>query len=130
MGHLGFDITLAAAAGTYFEQLLAPLRRAVVGANMARLESESSSLSVLKDNISSAKSRIVDGMWLRRVPTSPVSKFVQIGTAMLAQANVLPQSALKHLPTCGNQQTKPAGGPAGFFKKVPKVPKASRRYRY
>ena len=61
---------------------------------MARLESESSSLSVLKDNISSAKSRIADVDVAQGVPTSRQQILVQSGTAML-KANVLPQSALR-----------------------------------
>ena len=49
--------------------------RADVGANMSRLEAESSTLSVLKDNISAAKAVLL--MWTlpKKVPTLPVSRF-------------------------------------------------------
>jgi len=70
--------------------------RAVVGANMARLESESSSLSVLKDNMSAARSRIADvDVAQESANFARHQILVQSGTAMLAQANVLPQSALR-----------------------------------
>jgi len=70
--------------------------RAVVGSNMARLEAESSTLSVLKDNIGSARSRIADvDVAVESANFARQQILVQSGTAMLAQANVLPQSALR-----------------------------------
>jgi len=70
--------------------------RAVVGANMSRLEAESSSLSVLKDNMSAARSRIADvDVAQESANFARQQILVQSGTAMLAQANVLPQSALR-----------------------------------
>ena len=63
---------------------------------MARLESESSTLSVLKDNIGSARSRISDvDVAVESANFARQQILVQSGTAMLAQANVLPQSALR-----------------------------------
>ena len=63
---------------------------------MARLESESSTLSVLKDNVSSARSRISDvDVAVESANFARQQILVQSGTAMLAQANVLPQSALR-----------------------------------
>ena len=70
--------------------------RATVGANMSRLEAESSTLSVLKDNLSSARSRIADvDVAQESANFARQQILVQSGTAMLAQANVLPQSALR-----------------------------------
>ena len=88
----------AAAAVTVLRTAISSIAndRAVVGANMARLESESSSLSVLKDNISSARSRIADvDVAQESANFARQQILVQSGTAMLAQANVLPQSALR-----------------------------------
>jgi len=70
--------------------------RATIGANMSRLEAESSTLSVLKDNLSSARSRIADvDVAEESANFARQQILVQSGTAMLAQANVLPQSALR-----------------------------------
>jgi len=70
--------------------------RANVGANMSRLESESSALAVQKDNISAARSRIADvDVAQESANFARQQILVQSGTAMLAQANVLPQSALR-----------------------------------
>ena len=70
--------------------------RADVGANMARYEAESSALSVQKDNMSAARSRIADvDVAQESANFARQQILVQSGTAMLAQANVLPQSALR-----------------------------------
>ena len=70
--------------------------RANVGANMSRLEAESSALAVQKDNISAARSRIADvDVAQESANFARQQILVQSGTAMLAQANVLPQSALR-----------------------------------
>jgi len=70
--------------------------RATVGANMSRLEAESATLSVLKDNIAAARSRIADvDVAQESANFARQQILVQSGTAMLAQANVLPQSALR-----------------------------------
>ena len=53
-------------------------------------------LSVQKDNISSARSRIADvDVAQESANFARQQILVQSGTAMLAQANVLPQSALR-----------------------------------
>ena len=88
----------AAAAVTVLRTAISSIAndRAVVGANMSRLESESSTLSVLKDNIGSARSRIADvDVAVESANFARQQILVQSGTAMLAQANVLPQSALR-----------------------------------
>jgi flagellin len=88
----------AAAALTHVTNAISMLaqHRADVGANMSRLEAESSTLSVLKDNLSSARSRIADvDVAQESANFARQQILVQSGTAMLAQANVLPQSALR-----------------------------------
>ena len=70
--------------------------RAVVGSNMSRLSSEKAALSILKDNLSSARSRIVDvDVAEESANFARQQILVQSGTAMLAQANILPQAALR-----------------------------------
>ena len=65
---------------------------------MSRLNMVSSQLAVYGENLSAANSRIEDVDIAQE--TANFSKqqiLVQSGTAMLAQANVLPQSALQLL---------------------------------
>ena len=70
--------------------------RATVGANISRLENTSSVLSVLKDNIGQANSRIKDvDVAEESANFARQNILVQSGTAMLAQANAMPQSALR-----------------------------------
>ncbi len=70
--------------------------RATVGANLSRLGHTSEQLSVLKDNISAANSRIKDVDVAEESSNFARSNIlVQSATAMLAQANAAPQSALR-----------------------------------
>jgi flagellin len=72
--------------------------RATVGANISRLTSTSDQLGVLKDNLSAANSRIKDvDVALESTNFARYNILVQAGTAMLAQANATPQSALRLL---------------------------------
>jgi len=72
--------------------------RATVGANLARLQSTSEQLGVLKDNLSAANSRIKDtDVADESTKFARYNILVQAGTAMLAQANSVPQSALRLL---------------------------------
>jgi flagellin len=72
--------------------------RATVGANIARLTSTSEQLSVLKDNLAAANSRIKDvDVADESTQFARYNILVQAGTAMLAQANASPQSALRLL---------------------------------
>jgi flagellin len=72
--------------------------RAQVGANVARLGMHSEQLGVLKDNLSSANSRIKDvDVAEESTQFARYNILVQAGTAMLAQANATPQSALRLL---------------------------------
>jgi flagellin len=70
--------------------------RAQVGANMSRLSMTSEQLGVLKDNLSAANSRIKDvDVADESTQFARYNILVQAGTAMLAQANSTPQSALR-----------------------------------
>lgn len=72
--------------------------RAGIGANVSRLTSTADQLGVLKDNLTSAKSRITDvDVADESTQYARFNILVQAGTAMLAQANSMPQSVLKLL---------------------------------
>lgn len=72
--------------------------RATVGANISRLSMYSEQLGVLKDNLSAANSRIKDvDVAEESTQFARYNILVQAGTAMLAQANATPQSALRLL---------------------------------
>jgi flagellin len=69
-----------------------------VGANQASLGMYSEQLGVLKDNLSAANSRIKDvNVAEESTQFSRYNILVQAGTAMVAQANASPQSALRLL---------------------------------
>ena len=70
--------------------------RATVGANVSRLNSTHDQLGVLSDNLSAANSRIKDvDVAEESTKFAKYNILVQAGTAMLAQANSSPQSALR-----------------------------------
>ena len=72
--------------------------RAQVGANSTRLNYTSDQLAVLKQNLVAATSRITDvDIAEESTQYARFNILVQAGTAMLAQANVVPQSTLKLL---------------------------------
>jgi flagellin len=72
--------------------------RATIGANVSRLNYTSEQLSVLKDNLSAANSRIKDvDVADESTRFARYNILVQAGTAMLAQANATPTSALRLL---------------------------------
>ena len=72
--------------------------RATVGANQAALNMYQEQLGVSKDNLSAANSRIKDVNVADESTTfAKYNILVQAGTAMLAQANASPQSALRLL---------------------------------
>jgi len=72
--------------------------RAGVGANVARLNSTADQLGVLRDNLSSANSRIKDvDVAEESTMFARYNILVQAGTAMLAQANQQPQSVMRLL---------------------------------
>jgi flagellin len=70
--------------------------RATSGANLARLQFTTEQLGVLRDNLSAANSRIKDvDVAAESTMYARYNILVQSGTAMLAQANSLPQSVLR-----------------------------------
>ena len=72
--------------------------RATVGANQSALNMYQEQLGVSKDNLSAANSRIKDVNVADESTTfAKYNILVQAGTAMLAQANASPQSALRLL---------------------------------
>jgi flagellin len=72
--------------------------RATAGASLARLQYTSEQLAVLRDNLSAANSRIKDvDVAEESTRYARYNILVQSGTAMLAQANAVPQSALRLL---------------------------------
>lgn len=72
--------------------------RATLGANLARLNYTTDQLSVLKDCLMASSSRIKDvDVAEESTQYARYNILVQAGTAMLAQANSVPQSALRLL---------------------------------
>jgi len=94
-------VTSTAAASTALDNIQDAIDKLAIqqsdlGSNLSRLESERSSLMILKDNISSARSQIIDvDVAEESANFAKQQILVQSGTAMLAQANILPQSALR-----------------------------------
>jgi len=99
----GSAVNTSAAATTALTNVKAALDqlgtdRANVGANISRLSMTSEQLGVLKDNLSAANSRIKDvDVAEESTQFARYNILVQAGTAMLAQANATPQSALRLL---------------------------------
>jgi len=72
--------------------------RAQLGANMTRLTYTSEQLGILSDNLAAANSRITDvDVAQESTQFARYNILVQSGTAMLAQANALPNSTLRLL---------------------------------
>jgi flagellin len=72
--------------------------RANIGANISRLSMTSEQLNVQSDNLAAANSRIKDvDVAEESTQFARYNILVQAGTAMLAQANATPQSALRLL---------------------------------
>ena len=70
--------------------------RAKVGANIQRLNLTDEAVNILNENLSAANSRIKDvDVAQESTAYARQNILVQSGTAMLSQANVLPQSALR-----------------------------------
>jgi len=73
-------------------------QRATIGADLSRLMMTNEHLSVLSENLQSSVSRIKDvDVATESAKYAKYNILVQSGTAMLAQANSLPQSALRLL---------------------------------
>ena len=72
--------------------------RAKVGANIQRLQLTNEQIGVLNENLSASVSRITDvDVATESTKFARYNILVQSGTAMLAQANLLPQNALRLL---------------------------------
>lgn len=72
--------------------------RATIGANQTRLNFTSEQLTVTRENLTAANSRIVDvDVAEEATEYARYQILLQAGTSMVAQANQLPQSALKLL---------------------------------
>jgi len=70
--------------------------RAKVGANIQRLNMTDDQVTILNENLAAASSRIKDvNVAEESTQYAKANILVQSGTAMLAQANVLPASALQ-----------------------------------
>lgn len=97
------DVTTTTTAATALTDVKAAITqlatdRANVGANVARLSFTSEQLGVLRDNLAAANSRIKDvDVAEESTQFARYNILVQAGTAMLAQANANPQSALRLL---------------------------------
>lgn len=92
--------TAAASALTAVKTAITQLAtdRATIGANMSRLNATSEQLSVLSQNLQAANSRIKDvDVAEESTRFAKYNILVQSGTAMLAQANSAPQTALRLL---------------------------------
>jgi flagellin len=92
--------TAAATALTTVKSAIQTLAnmRANVGANIQRLNLTNENISVLNENLSAATSRIKDvDVASESTAFARYNILVQSGTAMLAQANAVPQSALRLL---------------------------------
>ncbi len=99
----GGDISTTSGAATALTDVKAAITqlatdRATVGSNVARLNYTNEQLGVLRDNLSAANSRIKDvDVADESTQFARYNILVQAGTAMLAQANATPQSALRLL---------------------------------
>lgn len=99
----GSSVTTAANAATALTNVKAAITqlasdRSTVGASNARLKYTSEQLGVLSDNLAASNSRIKDtDVADESTQYARYNILVQAGTAMLAQANASPQSALRLL---------------------------------
>ena len=94
------DSTKAQKALTDVQKAISQLAsdRAGIGSNIESLTMYSDQLGTLKNNLSAANSRITDvDVAQESTNYAKYNILVQTGTAMLAQANALPQSALRLL---------------------------------
>ena len=96
IGTTGGAVTALADVKAAITQLASD--RASIGANMEAMNNYSNQLSTLNNNLSAANSQIMD-VDIAQESTNYAKQniLVQTGTAMLAQANALPQIALKLL---------------------------------
>ena len=101
------DITSVIASGFVVTSALSTLttsienvstHRAKVGANIQRLQLTNEQVGILNENLAASVSRITDvDVATESTRFAKYNILVQSGTAMLAQANLLPQNALRLL---------------------------------
>ncbi len=102
-GTVASAISTAASAATALTAVKSAIttvagHRAAIGADLSRLMMTNEHLSVLSENLQSSVSRIKDvDVATESAKYAKYNILVQSGTAMLAQANSLPQSALRLL---------------------------------
>ncbi len=102
-GTVASAISTAASAATALTAVKSAIttvagHRAAIGADLSRLLMTNEHLSVLSENLQSSVSRIKDvDVATESAKYAKYNILVQSGTAMLAQANSLPQSALRLL---------------------------------
>jgi flagellin len=96
IGTTGGSVTALSDVKAAISQLAS--NRAAIGANIETLTDYSNQLGTLNNNLSAANSQIMD-VDVAQESTNYAKEniLVQTGTAMLAQANALPQIALKLL---------------------------------
>jgi flagellin len=101
--NVGSAISLSGSAATALEIVKSAItnvatQRATIGADLSRLMMTNEHLAVLSENLQSSVSRIKDvDVATESAKYAKYNILVQSGTAMLAQANSLPQSALRLL---------------------------------
>jgi flagellin len=102
-GTIASAISTAASAATALTAVKSAIttvaaHRAAIGADLSRLMMTNDHLSVLSENLSASVSRIKDvDVATESAKYAKYNILVQSGTAMLSQANSLPQSALRLL---------------------------------
>lgn len=99
----GISVATSLSADSALDQIKTAIQtlanmRASVGANITRLNLTSDQLSILNENLAAANSRIKDvDVAAESTQFAKYNILVQSGTAMLAQSNLMPQSALRLL---------------------------------
>lgn len=95
----GFNVTSSSAVGTIKTAIEnVATHRAKVGANIQRLQFTQEQVSILNENLQASVSRIKDvDVAQESTQFARYNILVQSGTAMLAQANMLPQNSLRLL---------------------------------
>ena len=102
-GIAGLDISTASGATNAIAALDSALSqindsRGALGAIQSRFENAMSNISIQSENISAARGRIVDADFAKETANLSRSQILQqAGTAMVAQANQLPQGVLSLL---------------------------------
>lgn len=100
---IGSDVSTIAGAATALTNIRAAISqlstdRATIGAYQSRLNFISEELTISRENLTAASSRIQDvDVAEESTEFAKANILVQSGTAMLAQANAMPQSVLKLL---------------------------------